>query len=410
MADQITATPSRALDWAGDIVPGALLHTYLTGTTTPVTVFQDSAGTIPHLNPIEADDDGIFPQFFYSGTLKLIATDPDGVVLPGYPLDPAPRTLVGTSGAAAVTFSPTAEIPVTDVQEAIERVQDNQATALADAGVGVTQAPLLSNINATNIPSGRYRYDDTTTGLFPAAVTKAETGTVVVSSGATGNQSMQLTPRNGDMTFQRVMFALVWFAWDEIVVASQSATQGSLIIRGASNFTVLPKGGAGQVARATASTVEFGGILTSATVQTTTSGTSFTFLVPTTASTILITGLDVSLSGTDNILVRLGTGGAAVTTGYTSYSRAGSSANVTSSAGMILSMGAAPRFFSGHALLQKHTGNTWTGRHDGAIEATGSDYVTGFGSIALAGAIDRVVITRTGTDTFDAGSINVHYS
>ena len=155
MADQITANPSAARDWAGDIVPGAKLWTYQTGTTSPVTVYQDTAGTSPHTNPVLADANGVWPQMFYTGALKVIGTDPDGVTLPGYPLDPAPRSLVGTSGAATISFTPTGSIPETNVQNAIERVQANQSTALENAGVAVTVAPLLANIDATAITSGR---------------------------------------------------------------------------------------------------------------------------------------------------------------------------------------------------------------------------------------------------------------
>jgi hypothetical protein len=55
------------------------------------------------------------------------------------------------------------------------------------------------------------------------------------------------------------------------------------------------------------------------------------------------------------------------------------------------------------------TGNTWvhnavTGRSD--VTAIG----IGSGSVALSGALDRVRITTVnGTDTFDAGSINIIY-
>lgn len=122
MADQITANPNAPRDWAGDIVPGALLYTYATGTTTPVTVYQDVAATIPHPNPIAADGNGVFPQMFYTGVVKCVVTDPGGVVLPGFPLDPMPRSVVGTSGASVISFLPTPEIPETNVQDAIEHV------------------------------------------------------------------------------------------------------------------------------------------------------------------------------------------------------------------------------------------------------------------------------------------------
>jgi hypothetical protein len=135
MADQITANPNATRDWAGEIVPGALLYTYATGTMTPLTVFRDVDATLPHPNPIEADASGVFPQIFFTGIVKGIVTDPDGVVLPGFPMDPLPRSVVGTSGASTISFLPTAEIPESDVQTAVERVQANLANT-AGAGQG----------------------------------------------------------------------------------------------------------------------------------------------------------------------------------------------------------------------------------------------------------------------------------
>lgn len=122
MADQITTNPNAARDVNGEIVPAARMFTYLTGTTTPVVVFQDVAGTIPHATPILADGNGVFPQIFYTGVIKVVVTDPDGVTLPGYPLDPAPRNSVGASGASTISFSPTEQIPETNVQAAIEAI------------------------------------------------------------------------------------------------------------------------------------------------------------------------------------------------------------------------------------------------------------------------------------------------
>lgn len=153
MADQLSASPSRALDWTGDIVPGARLTTYVSGTTTLVTVFQDLAGTIPHTNPVLADEQGVFPQMFYTGSVKAIATDPDGVVLPGYPMDPLARSITSTSAASSIGFEPSSEIPETDVQAAIDRVQQNFTTELG-TGVGFLTRGTADEPLRTRVISG----------------------------------------------------------------------------------------------------------------------------------------------------------------------------------------------------------------------------------------------------------------
>lgn len=45
-------------DNSGAVLTGGLLYTYTAGTTTPVTTYQDSAGTVPNANPIVLDSVG----------------------------------------------------------------------------------------------------------------------------------------------------------------------------------------------------------------------------------------------------------------------------------------------------------------------------------------------------------------
>lgn len=49
-------------DNSGLILSGGLLYVYSAGTTTPVTTYQDSAGTVAHTNPIVMDSAGRIPS------------------------------------------------------------------------------------------------------------------------------------------------------------------------------------------------------------------------------------------------------------------------------------------------------------------------------------------------------------
>ena len=49
-------------DNSGLILSGGLLYIYSAGTTTPVTAYQDSAGTVAHTNPIVMDSAGRIPS------------------------------------------------------------------------------------------------------------------------------------------------------------------------------------------------------------------------------------------------------------------------------------------------------------------------------------------------------------
>lgn len=153
--------------------------------------------------------------------------------------------------------------------------------------------------------------------------------------------------------------------------------------------------------------------LVSGTAQASTSGTSITFSsIPSWAKRITVMFNGVSLSGTANYLVQIGSG-SVVTTGYVSVGTAtgttSGSQNTTS--GFMIYASNAALVFNGTMTLCLMSGNTWVESHVVSTAAgVVSTYYGGGVSPALSGALDRVVITTTnGTDTFDAGSINILY-
>jgi hypothetical protein len=60
-------------------------------------------------------------------------------------------------------------------------------------------------------------------------------------------------------------------------------------------------------------------------------------------------------------------------------------------------------------VIHNVTGNTWVSTHSASFnDGTGTYISLGNGGLALGGVLDRVRITTVnGTDTFDAGSINI---
>ena len=126
--------------------------------------------------------------------------------------------------------------------------------------------------------------------------------------------------------------------------------------------------------------------------------------------TVMFNG--VSTSGTSNHLIQLGAG-SVTSIGYTSTGvglvNAASPSSASSSAGFILGdIASASAVIIGHMVITNVSGNIWiasgTGRHSGTACFTNG------GSISLAGTLDRVRITTVnGTDTFDAGSVNILY-
>ena len=247
MADQISFTPLRALDRNGEPVAGALARFYLTGTTTLETVYSDTAGTVPHASPLVADGRGVFAAVYSNASLKVTVTDPAGAVLPGFPMDPAPKTQIGSAGASGITFTPTAEIPVENVQAAIEAVQANITSGGQGFGLGVTgSAVVLASIDASTTPSGRYRVTGATTGTFPAGMAAVDGGIVDFARETAAAASQTIYHGATERRATRDLVAGVWGAWREDMTVNQTLVAGDLVYYDGSNFLRLPKGTAGQ--------------------------------------------------------------------------------------------------------------------------------------------------------------------
>lgn len=119
MADRVIMP--RALDANGDPVAGARAYFYEVNTATPLTVYANQAGTTPHLSPVYADADGVFPAVYTTTNLRLDiwSTYGDDSSLPGFPSDYWYKTPVTSSAAASTTFTPITGNTATNVQTAI---------------------------------------------------------------------------------------------------------------------------------------------------------------------------------------------------------------------------------------------------------------------------------------------------
>ena len=117
------------------------------------------------------------------------------------------------------------------------------------------------------------------------------------------------------------------------------------------------------------------------------------------------------ISGTSLPLVQLGTSSGPVTTGYAGAcgNRAGETYFTSGFLAFYNSTPSAASLMSGSMVISLVTGNTWSEMSVNAVSAS-NNIAFGGGSIALAAALDRVRITTVnGTDTFDAGTINIQY-
>lgn len=146
--------------------------------------------------------------------------------------------------------------------------------------------------------------------------------------------------------------------------------------------------------------------------QASTSGTSIDFTsIPSWVKRITVVMSGVSTNGTSSILLQLGSG-SPLTSGYlTGSTRFGSSTfqgtNYTTGFGIFIA--ATTDTAHGNIVFSTLGSNVWTGQGAFYLQ-TISQNVISAGGVTLSGTLDRVRITTVnGTDTFDAGTINILY-
>ena len=152
-----------------------------------------------------------------------------------------------------------------------------------------------------------------------------------------------------------------------------------------------------------------GGAITTGTAVASTSGTSITFSsIPSWVKRITVMFNGVSTSGTSPVLLQIGSG-SVTTTGYVSGTQNAATFSSSTAGYIFEAAAAAADTIYGFYTLCLISGNAWTG--SGNILRSGTNVNANAGvSAALGGALDRVVITTVGgTDTFDAGTVNILY-
>ena len=152
--------------------------------------------------------------------------------------------------------------------------------------------------------------------------------------------------------------------------------------------------------------------ITSGTAVASTSGTSIDFTsLPSWIKKITVMFNSVSTNGSSFIQVQLGSG-SFTTSGY--YSAASDISTIvstsTSTTGLLFTKnGAAADIRLGAMTITNISGNIWISTSTSVLTNAAVSNVSA-GNITLSGTIDRLRITTVnGTDTFDAGSINIIY-
>ena len=158
------------------------------------------------------------------------------------------------------------------------------------------------------------------------------------------------------------------------------------------------------------SALSLGTVITAGTAVATTSGTAIDFTgIPSWVKRITVMFSGVSTNGTSPLLVQLGAG-SVTTSGYSAKASSTANLGLNSTSGFVLvERCVAETTYNGHEVVSNVSGNIWVSSN---LFMPGSDNAGQFGSgtVTLSGTLDRLRLTTVnGTNTFDAGTINILY-
>ena len=424
---------AQFFDDNGSPLVGGKLYSYAAGTTTLLATYTTSAGTVANTNPIILNAGGrtsneiwqatgILLKFvLYNSVDELIGTY-DGIPSINDPFG-INSQLSSIAGTNTITATATPALTAYATGAIYSFIAANTNTGAATLSIdSLTATSITKNgsvaLSAGDIQSGKMmlvEYDGTTFQLmnnivYGGSITNSNivslTTPLAVSNGGSGAATFTANSvllGNNSAAFQTVA----------------PSTSGNVLTSDGTTWTSAtpPTGVAtaiGQVPFSTnGSTFTPTQKITQGTAVTTTSGTSVDFTsIPSWVKRITIMFSGVSLSGTSNLLVQIGSG-SITTSGYSSSASFVTSVvgTTTSTAGFLVTSGlGAASIYNGNVMLFLLSNNTWTSSGVGSLLTNTGTQLCGGTSPALGGALDRVRITTVnGTDTFDAGSVNILY-
>ena len=260
-------------------------------------------------------------------------------------------------------------------------------------------APNTRNINitgTTTITGFTVAIGQTYFVRFNAALTLTNTSSIVTQTGA------NIVTAAGDTCIIRSTAAntVEVLSYDGYSTTSQ---------RGATELATSAEAIAGTDATRvlTPSTLKSGQIVLGTAIATT-SGTFVEFTgIPSWAKRVVVMFNGVSTNGTDNLMVQIG-GGSLQVTGYLCNSASGGTTTaITNGFVFTVSVNNASTIF-GHMILTLSGSNVWLSSHTIGGNVGNITSSCG-GTVTLPGALDRVRIATTVSNTFDSGTVNISW-
>jgi hypothetical protein len=380
-------------------ISGGKIHTYDAGTTTPKATYTTAAGNVSNANPVVLNargepDNGIF---LGAGSYKIVLKDADDATIwtmdniSGVP-DATSTTWCGTAGgtADALTLTPATPISAYTAGQTFEFI-------CAQANTGAVTAAI--------------------SGLAARAITWNGT-TALAANDLVANRIYKITDDGTRLQLHATPYAVsltddskrtATTEWVKDLTATEART-------GIVELATTTEATAGtDTERAVTPAGLRAAVLVAGTAQATTSGTSIDFTsIPSWVKKITVMVAGVSTNGSSLPLLQIGDSDGVEDASYTSLVVGVANGGSTSAAFLTAGFQLTHTFGSGIAISGSATlsrldsaTNTWV--ISGSVGSATSCSITS-GSKALSATLDRVRLTTVnGTDTFDAGSVNILY-
>jgi len=424
---------AQFFDDNGTPLAGGKLYSYAAGTTTLLATYTTSAGTVANTNPIILNAGGRTPNEIWQTTgilLKFVLYNSVNELIGTYDGIPSINDPFGinsqlssVAGTNSITATATPALTAYATGAIYSFIAANTNTGAATLSIdSLTATSITKNgsvaLSAGDIQSGKMmlvEYDGATFQLinnivYGGSITNSNivslTTPLAVSNGGSG--AATFTANSVLLGNNSAAFQTIAPSTSGNVLTSNGTTWAS---------STPPTGVAtaiGQVPFSTnGSTFTPTQKITQGTAVTTTSGTSVDFTsIPSWVKRITVMFANVSTNGTSNIIVQVGSG-SVTTSGYLASASVATNvvSSVNSTAGLLVTAAiASTSVLSGNITLCLLGSNTWTSSGTTALTtSTGTTFCGGV-TPALSGVLDRVrITTANGTDTFDAGSVNILY-